>query len=192
MRLTEHYLSIWCPHLFFHRPHQRDHQWTDGFLPPWTSPTSCWPLLPATQWEPWEALTELSGVISTPAGGERNSTPGELSSCSVVHVFRCCQRVVLVCLVPVRGLLHFLERLLAEVHTGKLSLCPVGHFYQWLSVLVFIKSQRRKVISKIWEGSWIFFSPVLWEFSQQFLQMYITSMPNKTTILWIGGGWSGD
>lgn len=98
---------IGCPYLFFHRPHQRDHhrvRWADGFLPPWTSPASCWPPLPATQWEPWEALTELPAVISTPAGGERNSTPGELSSCSVVHVFRCCQRVVLACLVSVRGI----------------------------------------------------------------------------------------
>lgn len=134
---------IGCPYLFFHRPHQRDHQWTDGLLPPWTSPASCWSLLPA--------------IISTPAGGERNSTPGELSSCSVGHVFRCCQRVVLACLVSVRGFLHFLERLLAEVHTGKLSLSPVGRFHQWLSALVSIKSQHREVISKIWEMSWVFF-----------------------------------
>lgn len=130
-----------CPYLFFHRPHQRDHhrvRWADGFHPPWTSPASCWPHLPATQWEPWEALTELPAVVSTPAGGERNSTPGELSSCSVVHVFRCCQRGVLACLVSVRGVVHFLERLQAEVRTGKLSLSAVGHFYQWLSVLLFI------------------------------------------------------
>lgn len=192
MRLTEQYLFyIWCPYLFFHRPHQRDHQWTNGFRPPWTSPASCWPLLPATQWEPWQALTELPAIISTPAGGERNSPPGELSSCSVVHVFR--DRVVLACLVSVRSLLHFLERLLAEVHTQVNFPYPQwAIFYQRFSVLVFIKSQHREVISKIWERSWVFFSPVMWVFSQQSLQMYITSMPNKTTILWIGGGWSGD
>lgn len=97
--------------LFFliYRPHRRNHhrgQWAVDYLPPWTSSTTCWPPLPATQREPQQSQTELLTVISARAGGERHRVSSECS-CSVI-VCSCVICIVLVCLVSSEWVIFYI------------------------------------------------------------------------------------